>query len=160
MIGTAPAAPALTPATEPKPQDTAERREVTVMFTDLIGSTALSARMDPEDLREVISAYQKCVSETVERFGGFCLFDAVDERALCLFLLVVGRSIGLIGSHGHLLRKVRMNLLSVERAIEWHSRGRGFDFSTTSASTVRSSLPACPLASRTMKHACCSRASR
>ena len=41
------------------------------MFSDLVGSTALSARMDPEDLREVISAYQKCVAETVERFGGF-----------------------------------------------------------------------------------------
>ena len=56
---------------EPKPQETAERRHVTVMFSDLVGSTALSARMDPEDLREVISAYQKCVAETVQRFGGF-----------------------------------------------------------------------------------------
>jgi class 3 adenylate cyclase len=56
---------------EPRPQDTAERRQVTVMFSDLVGSTALSARMDPEDLREVISAYQKCVAETVQRFGGF-----------------------------------------------------------------------------------------
>jgi class 3 adenylate cyclase len=51
--------------------DTAERRQVTVMFSDLVGSTALSARMDPKDLREVISAYQKCVAETVQRFGGF-----------------------------------------------------------------------------------------
>ena len=41
------------------------------MFSDLVGSTALSARMDPEDLREVISAYQKCVAETVGRLGGF-----------------------------------------------------------------------------------------
>ena len=41
------------------------------MFSDLVGSTALSARMDPEDLREVISAYQKCVADTVRRFGGF-----------------------------------------------------------------------------------------
>jgi class 3 adenylate cyclase len=41
------------------------------MFSDLVGSTALSARMDPEDLREVISAYQKCVAQTVQRFGGF-----------------------------------------------------------------------------------------
>ena len=41
------------------------------MFSDLVGSTALSARMDPEDLREVISAYQKCVAETVRRFDGF-----------------------------------------------------------------------------------------
>jgi class 3 adenylate cyclase len=55
---------------ERKPQD-AERRRVTVMFSDLVGSTALSARMDPEDLREVISEYQKCVTETVHRFSGF-----------------------------------------------------------------------------------------
>jgi class 3 adenylate cyclase/predicted ATPase len=41
------------------------------MFSDLVGSTALSARMDPEDLRDVISAYQNCVAETVGRFGGF-----------------------------------------------------------------------------------------
>jgi class 3 adenylate cyclase len=41
------------------------------MFSDLVGSTALSARMDPEDLREVISSYQKCVAEVVRRFGGF-----------------------------------------------------------------------------------------
>jgi class 3 adenylate cyclase len=41
------------------------------MFSDLVGSTALSARMDPEDLRKIISAYQKCVTETVGRFGGF-----------------------------------------------------------------------------------------
>ena len=42
-----------------------------MMFSDLVGSTALSARMDPEDLREIISAYQKCVADTVQRFGGF-----------------------------------------------------------------------------------------
>jgi class 3 adenylate cyclase/predicted ATPase len=53
------------------PHDTAERRQVTVMFSDLVGSTALSARMDPEDMREVISAYHKCVAEAVRRFGGF-----------------------------------------------------------------------------------------
>ena len=61
--GAAPVAPQL--------RDAAERRQVTVMFSDLVGSTALAARMDPEDLREVISAYQKCVAETVSRFGGF-----------------------------------------------------------------------------------------
>jgi class 3 adenylate cyclase len=48
-----------------------ERRQVTVMFSDLVGSTALSARMDPEDLREVMAAYQTCVAETVRRFDGF-----------------------------------------------------------------------------------------
>jgi class 3 adenylate cyclase len=58
-----------TPATtDASPRDTAERRQVTVMFSDLVGSTA--ARMDPEDLREVISAYQNCVAETVGRFSG------------------------------------------------------------------------------------------
>jgi len=52
-------------------EESAERRQVTVMFCDMVGSTALSARMDPEDLRKVISAYQKCIAETVRRFGGF-----------------------------------------------------------------------------------------
>ena len=52
-------------------KDAAERRQVTVMFSDLVGSTALAARMDPEDLQEVISAYQNCVAETVRRFDGF-----------------------------------------------------------------------------------------
>ena len=70
--GSTKAPPAEASSTAPKPaQDTAERRQVTVMFSDLVGSTALSARMDPEDLREVISAYQKCVAETVQRFVGF-----------------------------------------------------------------------------------------
>ena len=58
-----PAATPGPPAADAPPRDTAERRHVTVMFSDLVGSTALSARMDPEDLREVISAYQKCVAE-------------------------------------------------------------------------------------------------
>jgi class 3 adenylate cyclase/predicted ATPase len=51
--------------------DVAERRHVTVMFCDLVGSTALSATMDPEDLREVISAYHKCVAEIVRHSDGF-----------------------------------------------------------------------------------------
>jgi class 3 adenylate cyclase len=49
----------------------AERRQVTVLFSDLVGSTALSTQMDPEDLRELIGAYQKCVADTVRRFDGF-----------------------------------------------------------------------------------------
>jgi predicted ATPase/class 3 adenylate cyclase len=59
------------PATDKTANDTAERRQITVMFSDLVGSTALSTRMDPEDLREILSIYQKCVAETVRRFGGF-----------------------------------------------------------------------------------------
>ena len=48
------------PREAPAPAD-AERRQPTVMFCDLIGSTALSARLDPEDLREIIGAYQRAV---------------------------------------------------------------------------------------------------
>src|SRR6266581_7346236 len=71
-IADLPAAPAPAEiATEAVPRDEAERRQVTVMFADLVGSTALSTGMDPEDLREVISAYQKCVAEAVHHFGGF-----------------------------------------------------------------------------------------
>jgi class 3 adenylate cyclase len=65
---TAPSAPT---ETEPTRQDDAERRQLTVMFTDLVGSTALSTKLDPEDLRSVIGAYHKCVAETVARFDGF-----------------------------------------------------------------------------------------
>ena len=50
---------------------TAERRQLTVMFCDLVGSTALSARLDPEDLREVIAAYHRAVAEVVRSFDGF-----------------------------------------------------------------------------------------
>ncbi len=82
MTGPASAAPAPTAATEPKAQDTAERRQVTVMFSDLVGSTALSARIDPEDLREVISAYQKAVAEAVRRFGGFVAKFMGDQTAV------------------------------------------------------------------------------
>ncbi len=49
----------------------AERRQLTVMFCDLVGSTPLSTRFDPEDLREIVGAYHRCVTDTVGRFGGF-----------------------------------------------------------------------------------------
>ena len=55
----------------PLSTDKAERRQVTVLFADLVGSTALSARMDPEDLREIVAAYHKCAAQVVRRFGGF-----------------------------------------------------------------------------------------
>jgi class 3 adenylate cyclase/predicted ATPase len=71
-LGTEAPAAAVTAA----PRDTparakAERRQLTVMFCDLVGSTALSARLDPEDLREVIGAYHCAVAETVAGFDGF-----------------------------------------------------------------------------------------
>ena len=52
-------------------QGDAERRQLTVMFCDLVGSTALSARLDPEDLRAVIGAYHRCVAKVIGRGGGF-----------------------------------------------------------------------------------------
>ena len=71
---------AAAPATAPKPAPSpaapragsaAERRQLTVMFCDLVGSTALSTRIDPEDLRDVIAAYHKCAAGVVARFNGF-----------------------------------------------------------------------------------------
>src|SRR5262249_53251134 len=65
------AIPQIPRAPEAGPRDQAERRQVTVMFSDLVGSTALATSMDPEDLREVIAAYHKCVADIVRRFDGF-----------------------------------------------------------------------------------------
>ena len=56
---------------DPVPADAAERRQLTVMFCDLVGSTALSARLDPEDMRQVIRAYQDACSGVVARYDGF-----------------------------------------------------------------------------------------
>ncbi len=63
-------APAL-PNPQPERFERAERRQLTVMFCDLVGSTALAARLDPEDLREVIGAYHRAVAKTAARFDGF-----------------------------------------------------------------------------------------
>jgi len=57
-------------STSPRPID-AERRQLTVMFCDLVGSTPLSQRFDPEDLREIVGAYHRCVTDTVAGFAGF-----------------------------------------------------------------------------------------
>src|SRR5438270_5702976 len=59
-----------TAVTGPPPTrtDNAERRQLTVMFCDLVGSTALASRLDPEDLREVIGAYHKCVADVIEQY--------------------------------------------------------------------------------------------
>jgi len=58
-------------STDAKPHDAAERRQLTVMFCDLVGSTALSTRFDPEELREEIRAYQNAVSGVIARYDGF-----------------------------------------------------------------------------------------
>jgi hypothetical protein len=59
------------PASVPQPTDAAERRQLTVMFCDLVGSTAMSARLDPEDMREIIGAYHDCCASYIDRDGGF-----------------------------------------------------------------------------------------
>src|SRR5262249_8634031 len=71
LVGAVPAAAGAATSAEPKPHDGAERRQLTVLFCDLVGSTALAARLDPEDLREIIGIYHRCVADTVGRFGGF-----------------------------------------------------------------------------------------
>jgi len=53
------------------PATSAERRQLTVMFCDLVGSTALSARLDPEDMREIIGAYHRCCAGEITKAGGF-----------------------------------------------------------------------------------------
>ena len=71
IVGLAVAETSAAPAasTGAKPHDVAERRQLTVMFCDLVGSTALSTRFDPEELREEIRAYQNTVSGVVARYG-------------------------------------------------------------------------------------------
>jgi class 3 adenylate cyclase len=66
-----PTAVVAAPAAGAPAQVDAERRQLTVMFCDLVGSTALSTRHDPEDLRELIGAYHRCIADTVARFAGF-----------------------------------------------------------------------------------------
>ena len=71
-LGTEMPATAVTAASRDAPaQADAERRQLSVMFCDLVGSTALSTLFDPEDLREVIASYHRAVAEIVARFDGF-----------------------------------------------------------------------------------------
>jgi class 3 adenylate cyclase/tetratricopeptide (TPR) repeat protein len=67
----APVNPEQSATTIATPRNAAERRQLTVMFCDLVGSTALSAAMDPEDLRDLIGAYHRCAAATMSRFDGF-----------------------------------------------------------------------------------------
>jgi len=89
----------------------AEKRQLTVMFADLVGSTALSTRLDPEDLREIIGAYHRCCADQIEKSGGFVArymgdgvlayfgYPGADEddaeRAVCAGLALVAAVAGL-----------------------------------------------------------------
>jgi double zinc ribbon protein len=66
-----PAVPTAKPPLPPIRPTAAERRQLTVMFCDLVGSTGLSAQLHPEEMRELIALYRKCVSDAVARFEGF-----------------------------------------------------------------------------------------
>jgi len=70
-IGPAVKVAAVTASAEAPERTDAERRQLTVMFCDLVGSTELSGRLDPEDLRDVIAAYHRAVAEVVAGFDGF-----------------------------------------------------------------------------------------
>jgi class 3 adenylate cyclase/tetratricopeptide (TPR) repeat protein len=69
--GDTPVTPQTPAVTGARLQDAAERRQLTVMVCDLVGSTALSTRLDPEDLREIISAYHRRCTEVIDKHGGF-----------------------------------------------------------------------------------------
>ena len=89
-----PQAPALAPLFPPSDtrgqpgasETTPERRPLSVMFCDLVGSTALSSQLDPEDLREIIRNYQGCVATTIQHFDGF-IARYVGDGVLDLFRL-------------------------------------------------------------------------
>jgi hypothetical protein len=88
-LATAPVAEVNLSPSLPKHETTAasaERRQLTVMFCDLVGSTALSGRLDPEDLRSVIAAYHRCCAELVERNGGFVAKYMGDGEEIDLLL--------------------------------------------------------------------------
>jgi class 3 adenylate cyclase len=82
---------AAAPASGGPAQVGAERRQLTVMFCYLVGSTALSTRYDPEDLRELIGDYHRAVAETVGRFDGFVAKYMGDGVLRCLLAKEVGR---------------------------------------------------------------------
>src|ERR1700758_2046442 len=108
------------PRPAPAPRTAAERRHLTVMFADLVGSTALSTRLDPEDLQEIMGAYHHCCAEQIEKFGGFVaryMGDGVlayfgypradeddAERAVCAGLALVAAVAGLDVGPGAKLR--------------------------------------------------------
>jgi len=99
------------PRPAPAPRTEAEKRLLTVMFADLVGSTALSARLDPEDLRDIIGRYHRCCADQIEKSGGFVArymgdgvlayfgYPGADEddaeRAICAGLALVAAVAGL-----------------------------------------------------------------
>src|ERR1700730_5277375 len=73
----------ITPTTEISPAHAAERRQLTVMFCDLKDSTALSNRLDPEELHHVLQSYHACCANAVRRFGGYIAKYLGDGSLIC-----------------------------------------------------------------------------
>jgi class 3 adenylate cyclase len=94
----------------------AERRQLTVMFCDLVGSTALASRLDPEDLREIIGAYHRCVAERVGRFDGFVANYKGDGVLYFGYPQAVERLINVLLAGGYAVGAVALAQL--------HQRGR------------------------------------
>jgi class 3 adenylate cyclase len=96
----------------------AERRQLTIMFCDLVGRTALSAKLDPEELREIIGAYHRCCTELIERNGGF-VAKYMGDGVLAYF--------GYPHAHEHdAERAVRAGLVLVEAVVGRKYRSGGF----------------------------------
>jgi class 3 adenylate cyclase len=70
-LGTSEQPPASPEVTPTAPRTDAERRQLTIMFCDLVGSTALSTRFDPEDMQEIVGAYHRCCADLIVKAGGF-----------------------------------------------------------------------------------------
>jgi class 3 adenylate cyclase/predicted ATPase len=112
-------------AAEPARRDSAERRQLTVMFCDLAGSTELSARLDPEDMREVIRAYQQACASVVRAYDGFLakfMGDGVlvyfgyprahegDAERAVRAGLDIAAAVGRLDAHGQAPPKVRIGI--------------------------------------------------
>jgi hypothetical protein len=89
------------------PRDDAGRRQLTIMFCDLVGSTALSARLDPEDLRAVIGAYHGCIAQVIGRYGEWSIafLRSYNRLPHVLAFAIAHRAVGVRaareGANGH-----------------------------------------------------------
>ncbi|WP_225672560.1 adenylate/guanylate cyclase domain-containing protein [Bradyrhizobium hereditatis] len=72
-----------TPGSTARESRPIERRQLTVLFCDLVGSTELSARLDPEDFSAIIAGYRRCIAETIARFDGFVARHHGDGAVVC-----------------------------------------------------------------------------
>jgi predicted ATPase len=151
LAGAAPATPKTLSTAAPVPLDSAERRQLTVMFCDLVGSTALSARLDPEDLRRIISAYHRCSAELIERNGGFVakyMGDVMRELAAQFLALAEkqGAAVPLMVGHRNMgvsllhTGDIEEALVHIDRAIALYDPAEHRQLATRFGQDVRVAL--------------------